>query len=257
MILDFTEPKVFACDMIKYVTTMSQDFFEAFPELFKTTVKGPWDDKLFIVDPKSPLLDKKRSEAFHSYTAKILFAGKRGRQDMGPGLAFLTTRVIQPTVQDWNKLVRMMNFIHATSDDVAIYQINKMNSVQWSLDASFAVHPDMRSHTGATMTMGKGVLQSVSTKQKINTRSSTEAELVSFDDIAAKPIWTKLFLEAQGYPVKENVISRDNQSTMKLELNGKFSSGKRTRHFHIKYFYITDLINRGLVTIKCSNRLLK
>jgi len=37
---------------------------------------------------------------------------------------------------------------------------------------------------------------------------------------------------------------------MKLEENGKASSGKRTRHFNIKYFYITDLIQRGEVTIK-------
>ncbi len=32
---------------------------------------------------------------------------------------------------------------------------------------------------------------------------------------------------------------------MKLEINGKASSGKRTRHMNIKYFFITDLINRG------------
>ena len=46
------------------------------------------------------------------------------------------------------------------------------------------------------------------------------------------------------------VIYRDNTSSMKLEENGKASSGKRTRHFHIKYFYITDLIQRNQVTIE-------
>ena len=64
-----------------------------------------------------------------------------------------------------------------------------------------AVHPDMKSHTGAIMTMGQGAIQSVSTKQKVNTKSSTEAELVSNDDIIAKVMWTKLFLDAQGYEV--------------------------------------------------------
>lgn len=42
----------------------------------------------------------------------------------------------------------------------------------------------------------------------------------------------------------------DNQSTMKLELNGKASSGKRTRHFNIKYFYITDLIDQNELRIE-------
>jgi hypothetical protein len=37
---------------------------------------------------------------------------------------------------------------------------------------------------------------------------------------------------------------------MKLEMNGKTSSGKRTCHLDIKYFYITDLIERKEVTIQ-------
>ena len=100
------------------------------------------------------------------------------------------------------------------------------------------------------MTLGAGAIQTVSTKQKVNTKSSTEAELVSLDDVISKVMWTKLFLEAQGYDIKENIIYRDNQSSMKLEMNGKFSSSKRTRHFNIKYFFITDLISRGEVSIE-------
>ena len=63
-------------------------------------------------------------------------------------------------------------------------------------------------------------------------------------------MWTKLFLEGQGYKIAENLIYRDNQSSMKLEMNGKASSSKRTRHFNIKYFFITDLIKQGEVSIK-------
>jgi hypothetical protein len=57
-------------------------------------------------------------------------------------------------------------------------------------------------------------------------------------------------MEAQGCDIEHNIILRDNQSSMKLEQNGKASSGKRTRHFDIKYFYITDLIENKEVTIK-------
>jgi hypothetical protein len=62
------------------------------------------------------------------------------------------------------------------------------------------------------MTLGQGAITSISTKQKINTRSSTEAELVSTDDIISKVIWTKHFIEAQGHKVDQNIIHRDNQS---------------------------------------------
>ena len=66
----------------------------------------------------------------------------------------------------------------------------------------------------------------------------------------SKILWSKLFLEAQGFKVSTTVIYRDNTSSMKLEENGKASSGKRTRHFNIKYFYITDLIQRNEVKIE-------
>jgi hypothetical protein len=76
--------------------------------------------------------------------------------------------------------------------------------------------------------LGKGVMSSVSTKQKVNSRSSTEAEFIAVDDIISKVLWTKLFLENQGVEIFENTIFRDNQSAMKMELNGKASSGKKT-----------------------------
>ena len=57
-------------------------------------------------------------------------------------------------------------------------------------------------------------------------------------------------IEHQDFKVKLNLIYQDNTSTMKLQKNGKLSSGKRTRHFDIKLFYITDLINRGEVDVR-------
>jgi hypothetical protein len=50
------------------------------------------------------------------------------------------------------------------------------------VDASYAVHPDMRSHTGGITSFGTGVLLGKSTKQKLNTKSSTEDELVGASD---------------------------------------------------------------------------
>ena len=93
-----------------------------------------------------------------------------------------------------------------------------------------------------------------STKQKVNARSSTEAELISTDDKISKIIWMKRFIESQGFEKDLNILYQDNKSTIKLAENGKNSSGKRTRHFDIKYFYITDLINWKEVSIEyCSS----
>lgn len=73
---------------------------------------------------------------------------------------------------------------------------------------------------------------------------------MSVDDVISRVLWTKLFLQAQGIEVKNHTIYCDNQSSMKRKRNGKTSSGKGTRHFDIKHFYITDLIERGQVEIQ-------
>jgi hypothetical protein len=108
----------------------------------------------------------------------------------------------------------------------------------------------MRSHTGAVLSLGKGGVYSISTRQKINTKSSTEAELVGVDDAMSLIIWTKNFLEAQEYRASDNVVYQDNQSAMLLERNGRASSGKRTRHVDIRYFFVTDRINQKQMCVE-------
>ena len=81
--------------------------------------------------------------------------------------------------------------------------------------------------------MGKGSITSLSRKQKLNTRSSTEATLVAVDDCMAQVLWTRFFLQAQGYDTKANIVLKDNTSAIKLEKNGQKSMGQRSRHINI------------------------
>ena len=245
MNLDFSTPGKLKVDMVNYVKSMVDDFPEEI-----TPSKCPWNDNLFKVDEKGKRLDKEKHEIFHTFVAKGLFLSKRARPDIQPAIAYLSTRVKEPTEGDWFKLKKMLGFLKATQEDVITLESDGSHIITWHLDAAFAVHKDFKSHTGAVMSLGKGSIQSVSTKQKTNSRSSTEAELVSVDDIISKVLWTKLFLDAQDYKIKQNIVLRDNTSSMKLEANGKASSGKRTRHFNIKLFYITDLIQQKEVEIQ-------
>ena len=97
--------------------------------------------------------------------------------------------------------------------------------------------------------MGRGFPIVSSTKHKINTRSSTEAEIVRVDDFMPAVCWTRYFMEAQGYSISDNVVFQDNKSAILLEKNGKASSSKRTKHIHIWYFFITDRVSKGNVSL--------
>ena len=99
-------------------------------------------------------------------------------------------------------------------------------------------------------TLGKGVIKSGSTKQKVNSRSSTEAESNTTDENISKMIFVRKFLEHPDFKVKLNTTYQDNTSTMNLQQNGELSRGKRTRHFDIKLFYISDMINRDKVEVR-------
>ena len=70
------------------------------------------------------------------------------------------------------------------------------------------------------------------------------------DDMSTKMLWTKLFMEEQKITVKKNVLYQDNKSTILLEKNGKRSSSKRTRAINIRYFFLTDQIEKGNFTVE-------
>jgi hypothetical protein len=63
-------------------------------------------------------------------------------------------------------------------------------------------------------------------------------------------LWTRYFLEAQGYATSESVVYQDNQSAILLENNGRASSSKRTRHLNIRYFFVTDRVAAKEVAIQ-------
>jgi hypothetical protein len=82
-----------------------------------------------------------------------------------------------------------------------------------------------------------------STKQKLNTRSSTETELVAADNFMPIILWTNYFLEAQGYGHQDTILYQDNQSAILLEKNGCKSSSKRTKHLNCRFHFIANRIN--------------
>jgi hypothetical protein len=247
MTFDFSQKGKVIIDMRDYVAAMIEDSLMKLGPL--DTSPTPAAEGLFEAG-EGPRLEKAQAELFHTIVAKGLFVCKRARPDIHPTTALLCTRVREPIQDDWDKLVRLMRYLNGTREDVLTLTADDLHVIKWHVDASFAVHPDFRSHTGGVMTYGGGALQSLSRKQRLNTRSSTEAELVGADDAATMILWTKLFMEAQGYEISRNILYQDNQSAILLETNGKKSSGKRTRALNIRYFFLADQVSKENLVIE-------
>ena len=162
-------------------------------------------------------------------------------------MAFLCSRVQSPDTDDYKKLAKFMKYLRNTRH--IMLTMESSNGPQWWVDSSYAVHPDMRSHSGIFMTLGKGTAYAASNKQKLNTKSSTEAELMAIDDSMVQILWTRHFLAAQGEHIPTMTIYQDNKSTILLAENGRTSSDKRTKHLNVRYFFVTDKIKKREVKI--------
>jgi hypothetical protein len=93
-------------------------------------------------------------------------------------------------------------------------------------------------------------VSSSSTKQKLNTKSSTETEIVGLFDKTSDILWTRNFLEAQGYTITANYVYYDNMSTLSLAKNGHVSSSKCTKHIKAKYFFIKYYHHSGAIDLQ-------
>jgi hypothetical protein len=238
MAIDYGVPGKVKFTMIDYVKNILNEL----PLDMAGEAPTPAPSHLFEININNGKpLDNERAIRFHHNVAKLLFLCKRARPDIQTAVAFLSTRVKGPDEDDYKKLQRVMKYLRGTFNMPLTLEADKTHVVKWWVDASYAVHPDMKSHTGGALTLGKGVIYGSSTRQKLNTKSSTEAELVGVNDVMPQVLWTQYFLEAQGYKVHDSVIYQDNQSAIiLLEKNGKSSSSKRTRHINIRYFFVKD-----------------
>lgn len=130
-----------------------------------------------------------------------------------------------------------------------------MDSLTTWIDASYAVHMNMCSQTGGGMSFGLGIVHAKSAKQKLNTKSSTESELVGMSNYIPFPIWVYNFMKAQGVIIKENKIRQDNQSAICMEKNGRNSCTGNSRHIATRYFFVKDRVDKGKFMIEYCHTL--
>jgi len=126
--------------------------------------KTPAGNHLFMTNPDCDKPPEKAVQVFHHIVAKLLYLCKRTRHDIQMAMAFLCTRVKSPDSDDYKKLTHVIQYLRGKQD--ITLTIKPGDHLNWWVDSSYAVHPDMRSHSGIRMMLGKGAMYSSSCKQK-------------------------------------------------------------------------------------------
>ena len=212
------------------------------------TATTPAHGRLFDVDEKAEKLDAKKAKEFHSLVQEISYISQRVRWDLMLAVGFLKTRVSAPDVDDWKKLLRLLAYLNGTKDLKLTLGANSPIGIDGYIDSSHGVYTNGRSQSGLGITLGRGLVMGKSSKQNINTKSSTESEIVGTSDMASNVIWCREFMLGQGYDVGPATIHQDNQSTIHMLKQGR-ASNTRTKHINVRYFFVHDRIEKGEVNL--------
>ena len=207
------------------------------------TVETPCANSILSVNAEVEKLTDENKEKLHSAVAKLLYVSKRTRPEILFGINFLYTRVQEPSVEDAVKLGRIMKYLKGTEDEELFLKIVRQEGaivMEAYIDASYGVHEDSKSHSGMMVTMGRGALLAVSTKQKCVLKSSTEAELIAVTDLIGQAIELKKTAEEIIGENVKLIVYQDNQSTINLMKNGV--TGSRSKHVKIRFAWIKEAI---------------
>jgi hypothetical protein len=179
---------------------------------------------LFDQPDDQVLLSESENTRLHSGVAKLLYLSTRIRPDIQLAVNYLCTRVNCYTATDQLKFERVLEYLYATMNKtltLSTPSLTPINIVVYS-DASFGIQND---------------------KQKIVTRSSTEAELVAANDSSTILFALKQFISNLGFQ-SNIVICQDNMSTIRL-LTDADSVRLASKHINIKYFYLREKHQNG------------
>jgi hypothetical protein len=143
------------------------------------------------------------------------------------------------------RLDRVIGYLAGTKDLCFIVKVDELKLSAY-FDASWACHTDLKGHTGIVITLGHNgfPLMCKSKKQKVVSRSSTEAELIAMFEGLDLLLYLKRLLRFMGiYTDEPTTIYQDNTSAMTLAYLGRTSSGSNSKFMDLKYFWIKDYLD--------------
>ena len=195
----------------------------------------PASASLLDVDVSHERLDQDEAESLHSTVACLLYLSLRVRPDTLVAVTFLCSRVDKSTKEGVRKLSKLLSYLSYTKDmGCRTGAGGDSIGLHVYCDASLAITPEAKSVGGVLVSLGRGPALCKCGRQKLVSRSSTEAELVSLSDGVSLALWTQQFLKEQGYEVVGSLYE-DSLSTVKLAQVGR-STPDRTRHINTRYY---------------------
>ncbi len=182
---------------------------------------------------------------------KLYYVAAHTRPDILTAVSYASV-TSTPTTADDNKLDRIITYLANTNQMIMHISPGDLELFA-HFDASFAIHDDMKSHSGKIIYLGKVPVYVKSSKQKQNAKSSTQAELNSLYEGLDTVLWCRAvldFIDASIMQSKPTNVYQDNTSAILLSQMGKSANKSNTRFVNIRLYWIKDLLQTNQVNIE-------
>jgi len=211
----------------------------------KRSVSNPASSDLLSPSTSGPARDPDR---FRSTLMRLLYITTKTRFDLMFATNALASRQQACTIHDEEALAQLVAHLKQTATwDYVLAPTDLVLTT--SADASYACHPDGHGHSGFVCTIGGATIFARSIKQKLVAKSSSEAELLALNLATDETLYLRNLLDELGFPQQSpTIILQDNQSAIIMANNGELGT-KRTKHFTVRHYFVTEHIARGHVRV--------
>ena len=220
--------------LVKYDCEMNE--FPSVPSTPMLTVTGS------ALSP-SILLGKKYITEYQGMVGSLMYLASQTRPDILYAVCAHARFSKSPTEANREGVIRILHYVkHTRTLGLRLYSGEGIR-LYATVDASYACHTDLKSHTGCTLHLGRksGSVFSLSKKQTVTADSSTVAELIAAHLAAHEITWARNFLLELGYPQTDpTTLFEDNLSTISLIVNK--GNGQRSKHIDLRYNFVREQV---------------
>jgi hypothetical protein len=199
-------------------------------------------------------VDKTPLQAENDYRKIIgllMHAAIHTRPDILYAVSYLATKLGNPTAFDRKQAIRVVKYLAGTPTLGLTFSSFGPIELFGYVDASYLSYTDGKGHSGMSFSIGDdAAFYSRSFKQKLVSRSSTEAEIQALDQAVVEVEWLRWLLHELGYAPKDpTIVFQDNMSCIQIA-NGEADPSPRTRHYAMRYFYVKQAVEEHSVVLK-------
>jgi transposase InsO family protein len=204
------------------------------------------------------------TQRYMEITGTVMYAAISTRPDIAHAVHYLASHMQAPTLRHMQAAERVLRYLAGTKEVGLVFGSRNGGTVGDSRGRRAQVQVDVCAFADADWANDKGDRRSISgwaaklnddivswssKKQRVVALSTCEAELYAESAAIQEVLWLRGLMEELGLHTQTgSTVYGDNQSTIAVSANGV--KGERTKHVDVKYHFVTEAVERGVVTLR-------